>query len=154
MDSLSVSPSVGWSNTLRSDIPVRVEIHSSDVSTTDSRSRLVITVLGAADPMPVMRQLSGPVVTMESVVLDDDGDVREDGLTILLCPTKDVGWKAAVDEKSRDVIKVVDESLILNVCIDFKSMANEVLYIRCTCGGADQYLNRKVAMLQWKTWKL
>ncbi len=101
---------------MRSDIPVRVEIHSSDVSTTDSRSRFVIVVLGAAEPIPVMRQLSGPVVTMERAVCDD-GDVREDGLTMLLCPMKDVGWKAAVDEKRREEINVDKESLILKICL-------------------------------------
>mmetsp|Transcript_30184 Transcript_30184/g.63082 ORF Transcript_30184/g.63082 Transcript_30184/m.63082 type:complete len:238 (+) Transcript_30184:701-1414(+) len=43
-------------STCRWAIPVRVWIHSSLVSTTLSKSLLVITVLGAADPIPMGRQ--------------------------------------------------------------------------------------------------
>mmetsp|Transcript_31915 Transcript_31915/g.46965 ORF Transcript_31915/g.46965 Transcript_31915/m.46965 type:complete len:270 (+) Transcript_31915:674-1483(+) len=68
----------------RSDMPVRVRIHSSSVSTIFSRSEFVTTVLGAALPIPMARQFSlPPHVALNLVVdfcksavllLDDDGD--------------------------------------------------------------------------------
>mmetsp|Transcript_21129 Transcript_21129/g.42299 ORF Transcript_21129/g.42299 Transcript_21129/m.42299 type:complete len:307 (+) Transcript_21129:543-1463(+) len=51
-------------------MPVRVAIHSSEVSTTDSRSELVTTVAGAADPVPRGRQLSLPPPAMPRAVVD------------------------------------------------------------------------------------
>ena len=41
-------------------MPVRVLIHSSLVSCTDSKSKLVIVVDGEADPMPMGRTERGP----------------------------------------------------------------------------------------------
>ena len=54
-----------------------------------------MTVFGAAEPMPIMRQFNGPVVTMDRVV--DEGE--HDALTGLWvgCPRKDVGWKDVTD---------------------------------------------------------
>mmetsp|Transcript_489 Transcript_489/g.1254 ORF Transcript_489/g.1254 Transcript_489/m.1254 type:complete len:229 (+) Transcript_489:804-1490(+) len=52
--------------TRRCAIPVRVRIHSSSVSTTDSKSVFVITVLGAAWPTPIGRQLSVPDWAMDN----------------------------------------------------------------------------------------
>ena len=48
--------------TCRLAIPVLVWIHSSDVSTTFSRSELVMTVGGAAEPIPMGRQPREPEV--------------------------------------------------------------------------------------------
>mmetsp|Transcript_8822 Transcript_8822/g.12541 ORF Transcript_8822/g.12541 Transcript_8822/m.12541 type:complete len:220 (+) Transcript_8822:721-1380(+) len=67
-------------STWRWDMPVRVRIQSSEVSTTDSRSWFVIMVLGAADPIPMARQFIFPVVTMESF---DEDEVGEDDLLVL-----------------------------------------------------------------------
>ena len=48
--------------TRRSRMPVRVRIHSSDVSTMRSRSALVRTPSGAYMPQPVIRALRGCIV--------------------------------------------------------------------------------------------
>ena len=69
-----------WVRTRRSEIPVRVRIHSSEVSTTLSRSKLVMTVLGEADPMPMGRQFIGPVATIDNDDDDDDDDDEADGV--------------------------------------------------------------------------
>ncbi len=140
-DSVSFSMTAavpGWSNTRRCEMPVLVEIHSSDVSTCVSRSTLVMTVLGAAEPMPARRQLSGPVVTMDKDDDDDACECGDDDLDVLLCAAvgiengdgddddddecdcdcarKDVGWNAN-DELAMESKKVAsrddEESLIL-----------------------------------------
>ena len=51
---------VSWgAATRRSRMPVRVRIHSSDVSTMRSRSALLSTRSGTYEPQPVMRTLRG-----------------------------------------------------------------------------------------------
>ena len=62
-------------STLRSDMPVRVRIHSSDVSCTLSRSRFVTRVLGDAEPIPTGRTGILPPDAMRS---DEDEDDDED----------------------------------------------------------------------------
>jgi hypothetical protein len=62
-------------STLRSDMPVRVRIHSSDVSCTLSRSRFVTRVLGDADPIPTGRTGILPPDAMRS---DEDDEEEED----------------------------------------------------------------------------
>jgi len=59
-----------WTKTLRSVIPVRDRIHSSEVSWTLSRSTLVMSVWGAADPMPMGRTDILPPDAIERA--DDD----------------------------------------------------------------------------------
>jgi hypothetical protein len=54
-DSIIAGRVPSWTNTRRSLIPVRVLIHSSLVSCTLSRSTLVSSVEGLAEPMPIGR---------------------------------------------------------------------------------------------------
>ena len=63
-------------STLRSDMPVRVRIHSSDVSCTLSRSRFVTRVLGDAEPIPTGRTGILPPDAMRSDDEDDEDETR------------------------------------------------------------------------------
>mmetsp|Transcript_13503 Transcript_13503/g.36060 ORF Transcript_13503/g.36060 Transcript_13503/m.36060 type:complete len:359 (-) Transcript_13503:100-1176(-) len=63
-----------WAKRWRLRMPVRLLIHSSDVSTKLSRSLLLTTASGAADPMPAMRtaKLERPGTAADAATLERD----------------------------------------------------------------------------------
>jgi len=65
--------------TRRSAIPVLVKIHSSDVSTTFSKSAFVITVLGVALPIPLRLTLIFPDTACRDDVVEAGDDAVLDG---------------------------------------------------------------------------
>ena len=76
--------------TCRLEIPVLDLIHSSDVSTTFSKSSLLMTVAGAADPMPIGRHPREPAVAIfKDVVVVVLVDVAEVVSLLLVVDDRD-----------------------------------------------------------------
>ena len=73
----------------------------------------MITVLGAAEPMPIVRHLSGPVVTIESALVDGAENTFLEGCW----PRKDVGWKANALPAMRRY--AADDSFIVEIFVIF-----------------------------------
>ncbi len=92
----------------------------------DSRSTLVMTVLGAADPIPIARQFIGPVVVIDKAV----GEDLSMSPISLDCARKEVGWtwKPNAFPAMRRI--AAEESFIFVTLVGFSAFGSSNFFLR------------------------